>query len=134
MFEGVTDTFILIIFIEKYIESLNWVAKIINILCIFNNISVISWRSVSLVEETGIPRENYRPVTSHWQTLSHNVSQLEPNFAGMMFARSSKTKSSLCLFRKNHGHYGEILVSEWLKLLESFKLPTCHKSLTNFIT
>ena len=34
MFEGVTDTFILIIFIEKYIESLNWVAKIINILCI----------------------------------------------------------------------------------------------------
>ena len=28
--------------------------------------------SVSLVEETGIPRENYRPVTSRWQSLSHN--------------------------------------------------------------
>jgi hypothetical protein len=39
----------------------------------FNNISVISWRSVLLVEETGVPGENYRPVTSHWQTLSHNV-------------------------------------------------------------
>jgi hypothetical protein len=26
-----------------------------------------------LVEETGVPRENHRPVTSHWQTLSHNV-------------------------------------------------------------
>ena len=25
----------------------------------FNNISVISWRSVLLVEETGIPGENY---------------------------------------------------------------------------
>jgi len=25
-----------------------------------NNISVILWRSVLLVEETGIPRENYR--------------------------------------------------------------------------
>jgi hypothetical protein len=24
----------------------------------FNNISVISWRSVSLVEETGVPGEN----------------------------------------------------------------------------
>ena len=24
----------------------------------FNNISVISWRSVLLVEETGVPREN----------------------------------------------------------------------------
>jgi hypothetical protein len=31
----------------------------------FNNISVISWRSVLLVEETGGPEENHRPVTSH---------------------------------------------------------------------
>jgi hypothetical protein len=31
----------------------------------FNNISVISWRSVLLVEETGAPGENHRPVTSH---------------------------------------------------------------------
>jgi len=36
----------------------------------FNNISVISWRSVLLVEETG---ENHRPVASHRQTLPHNV-------------------------------------------------------------
>jgi hypothetical protein len=39
----------------------------------FNNISVISWWSVLLVEETWGPRENDRPVASHWQTLSHNV-------------------------------------------------------------
>ena len=39
----------------------------------FNNISVISWRSVLFVEETG---ENHRPVASHWQTLSHNVVHL----------------------------------------------------------
>ena len=38
-----------------------------------HNISVISWRSVLLVEETGEPVKNNRPVTSHWQTLSHNV-------------------------------------------------------------
>jgi hypothetical protein len=31
----------------------------------FNNISVISWRSVLLVEETRGPRENHRPVESH---------------------------------------------------------------------
>jgi hypothetical protein len=30
----------------------------------FNNISVISWRSVLLVEETGVPGENHRPVVS----------------------------------------------------------------------
>ena len=28
---------------------------------IFNNISVISWRSVLLVEETGVPGENHLP-------------------------------------------------------------------------
>jgi hypothetical protein len=33
----------------------------------FNNISVISWGSILLVEETGVSGEN------HQQTLSHNV-------------------------------------------------------------
>ena len=42
----------------------------------FNNISVISWRSVLLVEETGGPEENHRPVASQRQTLSHNVVHL----------------------------------------------------------
>jgi len=37
---------------------------------IFNNISVISWRSVLLVDETGVPGENQRPVANHWQTFS----------------------------------------------------------------
>jgi hypothetical protein len=31
----------------------------------FNNISVISWRSVLLVAETEVPGENHRPATSH---------------------------------------------------------------------
>jgi hypothetical protein len=31
----------------------------------FNNISVISWQSVLLVKETGIPRENHQPAASH---------------------------------------------------------------------
>jgi len=39
----------------------------------FNNISAISWRSDLLVEETGGPGENHRPLASHWQTWSHNV-------------------------------------------------------------
>ena len=39
----------------------------------FNNISVLSWRSVSLVEETGGPGENYHHVAIHKPTLSHNV-------------------------------------------------------------
>ena len=35
----------------------------------FNNISVVSWSSVLLVGETGVPRENHRPVASHRQAL-----------------------------------------------------------------
>ena len=39
----------------------------------FYNISVISWQSILLVEETAVPSGNHWLVTSHWQTLSHNV-------------------------------------------------------------
>jgi hypothetical protein len=31
----------------------------------FNNISVISWQSVLLVKETGVPGENHQPAASH---------------------------------------------------------------------
>jgi hypothetical protein len=44
----------------------------------FNNISVIWWWSVLLVEETGVPGEIHRPVVSHRQTLSHNVVSSTP--------------------------------------------------------
>ena len=47
----------------------------------FNNISVISWQSFLLVEETGVPRENHRPAVSHWQTLSHNVVSSAPRLS-----------------------------------------------------
>ena len=47
----------------------------------FNNISVISWWSVLLVEETGVPEENHQPVASHWQILSHNVVSSTPGLS-----------------------------------------------------
>ena len=42
----------------------------------FNNISVIWWRTVLFVEETGVHGENHRPAESHWQTLLHNVDRV----------------------------------------------------------
>ena len=33
----------------------------------FINISAISWKSDLLVEDTGVPTENQRPVASNWQ-------------------------------------------------------------------
>ena len=55
------------------------------------NISVISWRSVLVVKETGLPGENYRPVTTYWQTLSHNVISSTPRLSGVSnFVESTK--------------------------------------------
>ena len=49
----------------------------------FNNISVISWRSVLLVEEIWVSGENHRPVASNWQNLSHNVVSSTPRLSGI---------------------------------------------------
>ena len=38
-----------------------------------NNILLTSSQSVLLMELSGVPRESHQPVTSQWQTLSHNV-------------------------------------------------------------
>jgi len=52
----------------------------------FNNISVIAWWSVLLVEVTGVSLENHRPIAIHRQTLLHNVVHLAMsgahNFSG----------------------------------------------------
>jgi hypothetical protein len=37
----------------------------------FNNISVISWRFVLLVEKTGVPGDNHRPATKITDKLYH---------------------------------------------------------------
>jgi hypothetical protein len=55
------------------VQNVRFIVLILLFVClmvlnaIFNNISVISWQSVLLVEETGGPEENQRPVASHWR-------------------------------------------------------------------
>ena len=44
----------------------------------FKNISAISWRSVLLVEETGVPGETHRPVAGHYETLPNNAVSSTP--------------------------------------------------------
>ena len=44
----------------------------------FYYISVISWRSIYLVEESVVHRENHRPVTSHWQPLLYKAVSSTP--------------------------------------------------------
>ena len=49
----------------------------------FNNISFISWQSVLLVKEIGVPGKNHRPAARYCQTLSHNVVSSTPRTSGI---------------------------------------------------
>jgi hypothetical protein len=49
----------------------------------FNNISVMPWLLVLLVEETGVPGENHQPAASHSRTLSHNVVSIKTSLSGI---------------------------------------------------
>jgi hypothetical protein len=46
----------------------------------FNNFSVILWRSILLVEKTGLPGENPLLAASYCQTLSHIVVSSTPRY------------------------------------------------------
>ena len=50
---------------SSYVRQFSHRVRVMVFNTTFNNISVISWQTVLLVEETGVPAEN------HWQTLSH---------------------------------------------------------------
>ena len=58
-----------------YFENIFWKYRTIQGCVVFkvtfNNISVLSWWVVLLVEETEVPGEKHCPVASHRQTLSH---------------------------------------------------------------
>ena len=56
---------------RKFIQLSRWLYLFVYLMVLnatFNNISVISWWSFLLVEETGELAENHRPVANHWQT------------------------------------------------------------------
>ena len=62
----------------------------------FNNISVILWQSVLLVEETGVPRENNQPVASFCQKfISHNVVWSTPRLEQVQTHNSSGDRPRL---------------------------------------
>jgi hypothetical protein len=57
----------------------------------FKNISFISWWSVLLVEETGVPRENHRPVASQkWHSHQHKILH-------RLISSNSNRKMLLCI-------------------------------------
>ena len=59
-------------------KTQNAMVRVMVLNATFNNIPVISWRLILLVEETGLPGEYRRPVIGHWQILSHYVVSSTP--------------------------------------------------------
>jgi hypothetical protein len=82
---------------------------------IFNNILVISWQSVVLVEKTGVSGENNRPVATHLHTLSHNVASSTPRhergLKSQLYSKIiAKTTFTDLLIYKNGNRIGGVLV------------------------
>jgi hypothetical protein len=65
----------------------------------FNNISVILWWSVLLVEESGVPGESHQPAASHWQTSSTNVVSNTPRLSGIQIHNVSDDRHWLHIIR-----------------------------------
>jgi hypothetical protein len=55
----------MLILILSVLSNLRYIVCLMVFNATFNNISVILWRSVLLVDETGVPAENHLPVASH---------------------------------------------------------------------
>jgi len=85
----------------------------------FNNISGISWRSVLLVEETGVPWEKPRPAESHRQTLWHNVASSTPRH------ERDSTRWDQDLVQNRHRDHKSHLIKEKLVLVVKYLKMIC---------
>jgi hypothetical protein len=81
----------------------------------FNNISVISWWSVLLVEETS---EKRRPAICHWQTLPLNVVSSTHRTAPLL--------ADLLLYSYETNFIQGLLKKNEKKLAQSFKFTFCY--------
>jgi hypothetical protein len=83
----------------------------------FNNISVISQRSVLLVGETGVPGKHHRPTASHGQTLSHNVASSTSRLSAFLLWIQNNYCSSFIVGGINFGRKteSEFFIDIWIR-------------------
>ena len=96
----------------------------------FNNILVLSWRSVVLVDETGVPGENHRPAASHWYTLSHNVTLSKPGLSEIRTDNRSGDKLWFFFILWQAINYIANLFYIWKDVKSGFDLKIDLKSVT----
>jgi hypothetical protein len=90
---------------------------------VFNNISAISWWSVLLLEETGVPGENHRLAASHWQTLVHNVVSSTPHLSGVGFITLVVMGTDCIGSNKSNYHTITTMTAHETKLVHLYIIP-----------
>jgi hypothetical protein len=98
------------------------------------------------VEETGVSGENYQPIASHWQTLSHTVVSITSRMSGNRTQNVSVDRHLLHVGNKSSIYCDEKSHNMWPPYLHPYTITlhcgnhTVHDFLTfvpylvNFIT
>jgi hypothetical protein len=92
----------------------------------FNNISVISWRSVLLVGETEVFGENHPPAAS--QVVQHVIVSLTSDEGGGCLCQPKHPSKS----RDNQFHHSVSIQVTW-QLFSSFSINLNHVTLFSFL-
>jgi len=131
MFDSMTHQLLAVLWLKlhQHLDRYNEVSCLF-IFCLmvfnatFNTISVILWRSVLFVEETGIPGENHQPVASHWQTWSNAL------YTGSYLVLSrARLIVSIIFYKENMGDLVyKMMLSASLSLKFMGKSRSFHKS------
>jgi hypothetical protein len=118
--------------LNVYCRNLIWFTFVV-FNATFNNISVISWRSVLLVEGTGVPGENHWPVASHW--CWQFVSSTPPRWLSVFLFNSERnssvpTKKTFCtknICRWNTGKCWRKVFFHWntLFVVKFYNIKPC---------
>ena len=59
--------------LENWMPPFDWLIDWMGFNTTFSSISAISWQSVLVVEEAGVPGRNRWPWAGNWQTLSRMI-------------------------------------------------------------
>ena len=87
-----------------------WGSKRTKRLLVIPPFHFLSWRYVLLVEKTGVPQENHRPVASHWHTLSYKylTTNMEIGIDCTSSCKSNDHTTTTAFSVSEYGYFGNI--------------------------
>ena len=99
----------------------------------FSNISVISWQSVLLVEETEVPGNEHQPAASHWQFYLINLYQVHLVVSGIRTCNFIGDSDCIGSCKSNNRNYlkytnwrQNVAVIEWYIVVIYFQITILY--------